>query len=84
MQIDADNLKFYLDDISRREMYSIVIPYEHKGIKKEFSIVFDFSWNRPSSEYPGDHSYNPTIYDLGISNQKIIIFAAFLGRINSL
>lgn len=66
MQIDADNIRFYLDDLTNRYMYSVVIPYEYKGTHKYFDIRFDFGINGAGREDPYDNSYYPKIYDLGI------------------
>ena len=66
MQIDADNFKFYLTDLMKRMMYNIIIPYEHKNVKKEFSIVFSFSHDRW-----GEMNYEKLIYALGIYNHKL-------------
>lgn len=61
IKIDADNLKFYLADLSKRQIYSIIIPYEYKNNQKEFSITFSFQ-----SDSLGNNTYIKSIYDLSI------------------
>lgn len=66
MQIDTDNLKFYLDDLSHTYLYSIVIPYEYNGTHKYFDIRFKFGVGGGGTSYPYDNISYPEIYDLGI------------------
>jgi hypothetical protein len=66
MQIDTDDLKFYLDDLSHTYLYSIVIPYEYNGTRKYFDIRFNFGVGGGGASYPYDNISYPKIYDLGI------------------
>lgn len=74
MQIDADHLKFYLDDITKSCMYSVIIPYKYKGVQKYFDIRFLFSFydydSKLASGYQCDSIsyFYPKIYDLGINS----------------
>lgn len=61
MKIDTDNLKFYLADLSKRQVYTIVIPYEYQNVQKEFSITFNFY---PDSA--GNTHYYKSIYAISI------------------
>ena len=68
MQIDVDNLRFYLDDITHQYIYSVIIPYEYKGARKYFDIRFIFGGGGGGVEYPYDNICYPKIYDLGINS----------------
>ncbi len=65
MQIDVDNLRFYLDDITHQYIYSVIIPYEYKGASKYFDIRFNFSyswgWDKACKECPRDYDSYPKI-----------------------
>ncbi len=71
MQIDADNIKFYLEDMTKTYMYSIIVPYKYQNIQKQFDIRFEFygyGSNNRNEEYPRDYNSKPIIHDIGINN----------------
>lgn len=69
MQIDVDNIKFYLDDLSNSYMYNVVIPYEYKGATKYFDIRFDCAIGGGGPAYPYDNECYPKIYDVSINSK---------------
>ncbi len=76
MQIDVDNMKFYLSDSSARCVYSVEIPYQYNGVNKYFSITFEmqsgsmFYKDTNNIAAPYDIPSIPKIYDLRIYDLK--------------
>ncbi|MGC0372456.1 MAG: hypothetical protein DGJ47_001169, partial [Rickettsiaceae bacterium] len=68
MQIDVDNIRFYLADLTNRYIYSVVVPYEYQGNRKYFDIRFKFGIGGGGPAYPYDNGCSPKIYDLGINS----------------